>query len=81
MDFLSIVTALHILTVTNTTYTIYTGCQAVVKKITKLQQNNTATRANTPDAILLNAAVQHLKSRGQLQLIKGHPKCIQLDET
>jgi ribonuclease HI len=81
MELLSIITALHILTITNTTCTIYTDCQAVVKKITKLQQTNTATRANTSDATLLTAAIQHLKSRGQLQWVKGHPERTQSDKT
>jgi len=74
MELLSVVTALYLLSITNSTATIFSDCQAVVNKLTKLQKSTTALRASTADSTLLTAALYYLKHRGRLQWIKGHPE-------
>jgi len=64
---LSIGTTLYFLSVTNNTVTIYSDCQAVVSKLTKLQKSITALHFTTADSTLLTTALHYLKHRGQLQ--------------
>ena len=81
MELLAVVTALYLLSIMDSTATIYSDCQSVINKITKLQRSTTALRASTADSTLLTTALHHLQKKNQqLQWIKGHPERTQSDE-
>jgi ribonuclease HI len=81
MELISVVTALYLLSIMDSTATIFSDCQSVINKITKLQKSTTALRATTADSTLLTTALHHLQNKKQqLRWIKGHPERTQPDE-
>jgi len=53
----SVVTVLYLLSITNSTATIFSDSQSVVNKITKLQKSTTTLRATIADSTLLTTAL------------------------
>jgi len=81
MEILSVVTALYLLSITDSTATIFSDCQSVIDEITNLQKSTTELRATTADSILLTTALHHLQNkRQQLRWIKGYQEWTQSDE-
>ena len=81
MELLAIVTALSIISHTQTDSTVYSDCQSAVKKLNKLLTSSTPLRSSTTDVSLLSIGKNLLRNHNQLKWIKGHPERDQPDET
>ena len=81
MEILAILTALSIFQQTNVNTTIHSDCESAVKKLNRLLHTTTSLRASAKDVPMISAALKHLKQRGTLKWIKGHPEKTQPDDT